>query len=66
MFGARFAIQAPAASLSRAILSPRKRGLRDGQGFVYCQDDQSVTVGDKCIITVLLLLPFLTWLCLQV
>lgn len=39
---------------------PRNRGLRDGQGFVYCQDDQSVTAGDRCIITTLLppFLPF--------
>lgn len=40
------------------IQIPHKRGLREGQVFVYCQDDQSVTVGDRCIITVLLpLLP---------
>lgn len=47
--------------LFRVSLSALKRGLRDGRGFVYCQDDQSVTVGDRCIITVLL--PFLTRLC---
>lgn len=54
-------------------LSPRNRGLRDGQGFVYCQDDQSVTAGDRCIITppppffFFLFLPFLAaWLCPKV
>ena len=31
-----------------------KRGQREGQGFVHCQDDRSVAVGDRCIITVLL------------
>ncbi len=46
-----------ASFLFSAALSPYKRGLREGQGFVYCQDDQSVTVGDRCIITVLLLFP---------
>lgn len=50
--------------LFRAVLSPHKRGLREGQGIVYCQHDQSVIVGDRCIITVLL--PSLTRLCLQV
>ena len=30
-----------------------KRGQREGQGFVHCQDDRSVAVGDRCIITVL-------------
>lgn len=58
MFGAHLRAEVPGAPFYPGAqwLSRRKRGLRDGQGFVYCQDDQSVTAGDRCIITILL--PF--------